>query len=93
MNNDPNCHFPGTMLENKLCKRCEIVRKKRLKKTKYKCIGCSVTYKHDIALCPDCFVDFHTRIDSFGPRMLLKKKSCNRIAPRKRIEHSQAKSK
>lgn len=44
-NKDPNCHFPTTMQESKLCKRCETVRKRRFKKTKYRCIGCSVTFK------------------------------------------------
>lgn len=52
-------HFPGRMLNSQRCKHCDAIGKRKNKKSKYKCLACSVNFQTDIPLCIQCWGEFH----------------------------------
>lgn len=57
-----NDHFAQKIFNSRRCKCCEVLERGKNKKSKFKCIGCSIRYQTDIPLCIGCFGDFHEEI-------------------------------
>lgn len=67
-------HFPAILVYPKYCIACKIdniVFKREssrvnTKKTKYRCIACSLTFRMEVRLCILCFKRFHSNIDTYN---------------------------
>ena len=45
----------------------------KIRKTKYRCQGCSASEKKEIPLCLECFRDYHNKKDKLKARNINKK--------------------
>ena len=55
-------HFPGRLLNSQRCKYCEALGRRKNKKSKYKCLACSINFQTDIPICIKCWGDFHESV-------------------------------
>ena len=55
-------HYPERILSSRRCKNCEILSRAKNKKSKYKCMACSIKFQVDVPLCISCFGEFHEEV-------------------------------